>query len=117
MFAAVAGLKVEVGKPVTLPCHIDVENNVDVALEEIMWKTQDQLVLSFVNGVPQPGHGFEGRLQMPKKNIEKGNLSLIITHTVMCDFVEYECHYNKQHKISWQLQITGRLCLLQVNRI
>lgn len=109
VFAAVAGLEVEVGKPVTLPCHINVENNVDVVSKEIMWKTQDQLVLSFVNGVPKPGHGFEGRLQMPQKNIEKGNLSLNITRTVMCDFVEYECYYNKQYQRSSQLQITATI--------
>ncbi|XP_041918396.1 uncharacterized protein LOC121682352 [Alosa sapidissima] len=107
--ADISVVKVKIGKPVTLHCAIDVEDNVDVASKKIEWKTLDQMVAKFLDKKVTPGCGYENRVQMFKQNIEKGNLSLTITPTLMSDYGEYECHYNRQHKKSWSLQITANI--------
>lgn len=98
--------RVEVGKPVTLRCAIE-EENLDVASAEIEWKTEDQMVAKFSKGEFIEGDGFKDRVWMSRESIKIGNLSLTITHTLMCDYLQFECHYNKQHQMSWALQVSG----------
>lgn len=107
--AAENSLKVKIGEPVTLNCTIAVEENENVATNEIEWKTLDQTVAKWLNGKFTVACGYEDRVNMPIENIKKGNLSLTITKTQMSDYIDFECLYKKQAKASWGLQIVGML--------
>ncbi|XP_064193479.1 uncharacterized protein LOC135255789 isoform X3 [Anguilla rostrata] len=93
-------LSVPVGDSVTLPCYGHINKQ---APEEsfVQWKRGDELVL--VHGSDEVTYGpkYEGRASVSSERIQKGNFSLSLSVTGLCDSGVYQCSTELNPNASW----------------
>ncbi|XP_063067501.1 uncharacterized protein LOC134459104 [Engraulis encrasicolus] len=98
---------VNIGDPAILSCTIKDKVNVDSS--NVEWKIYDQTVAKYSNGNFMSYCGFNGRVDIPRQNIEMGNLSLFMTYTVYNDYGVYECYFNGIHQLDVTLRIKATI--------
>ncbi|XP_064193468.1 matrix remodeling-associated protein 8-like isoform X3 [Anguilla rostrata] len=92
-------LSVPVGDPVTLPCygHINKETPKE---SFVQWK-RDELVLKHSSDEVTYGPKYEGRASVSSERIQKGNFSLSLSVTGLCDSGVYQCSTDLNPNASW----------------
>ncbi|KAJ8332019.1 hypothetical protein SKAU_G00429960 [Synaphobranchus kaupii] len=90
-------LSVPAGESVTLQCYVHVNKQ---ASDEVVvqWKRGDEPVLNVSLGEVTNGPMYEERATVSPKRIQKGNFSLSLNITGLCDSGDYWCFTDKNQR-------------------
>uniref|UniRef100_A0A3B3QNX2 Ig-like domain-containing protein n=1 Tax=Paramormyrops kingsleyae TaxID=1676925 RepID=A0A3B3QNX2_9TELE len=80
------------GYDVLLPCYLSPERS--VVSMEIRW-FRDQFsdyIYLYKPGIDSKGKGYEDRVSLFSQELEKGNVSLLLTDVRLADQGDYKCH-------------------------
>ncbi|XP_064193475.1 T-lymphocyte activation antigen CD80-like isoform X1 [Anguilla rostrata] len=92
-------LSVPVGDSVTLPCYGQI-NKEAPQKSFVQWKRGDELVLKYGLGEVTYGPKYDGRASVSSERIQKGDFSLSLSVTGVCDSGVYQCSTDQNQNVT-----------------
>uniref|UniRef100_A0A673W5H0 Ig-like domain-containing protein n=1 Tax=Salmo trutta TaxID=8032 RepID=A0A673W5H0_SALTR len=79
----------DVGKEVTLPCHLSPDTS--AVATTIRWFKETECIYLYQNGQVTERSGYEGRVSLITQELERGNVSLRLRDCRESDTADYKC--------------------------
>ncbi|XP_062866916.1 uncharacterized protein LOC134329278 [Trichomycterus rosablanca] len=90
-----------VGSTARLPCKC----NTEYLIPHAKWKTDNETVFERLGGILYPGEGYEGRVDVPEYELNKGNCSLVLKNVRVTDENVYKCYHVESISYSFKLRV------------
>ncbi|XP_062872883.1 uncharacterized protein LOC134334461 [Trichomycterus rosablanca] len=78
-----------VGSTALLPCECNTEYHL---IPHVEWKNDNETVFVQLFGISNHGEGYEGRVDVPEDELNKGNCSLVLKNVNVNDEKVYKCY-------------------------
>ncbi|XP_062873091.1 uncharacterized protein LOC134334542 isoform X2 [Trichomycterus rosablanca] len=78
-----------VGSTALLPCKCNTEYHL---IPHVEWKNDNETVFEQLFGISNHGEGYEGRVDVPEDELNKGNCSLVLKNVTVNDEDVYKCY-------------------------
>uniref|UniRef100_A0A673W6M7 Ig-like domain-containing protein n=1 Tax=Salmo trutta TaxID=8032 RepID=A0A673W6M7_SALTR len=82
-------VEADVGKEVTLPCHLSPDTS--AVATTIRWFKETECIYLYQNGQVTERSGYEGRVSLITQELERGNVSLRLRGYRRSDTGDYIC--------------------------